>query len=122
MRIAVASSDGKVVNQHFGKAGRFLIYDVQGDTITYRETRENAPACGGGGEGEGHDEDALARAIALISDCEAVICARIGMGAYDELLGHGILPFEARDLIEPAIRTYLNYKRAVERVDERGKR
>lgn len=121
MKIAVASSDGKVVNQHFGKATQFLIYEVDGDAIVYRETRRNAPPCGQGEEGQGHDDAALARAVSLVSDCEAVICARVGMGAYDELIGHGILPFEARDLIEPAIRTYLNYKRAVARVDERGK-
>lgn len=122
MRIAVASSDGKVVNQHFGKATRFLIYEVNGDKIEYKETRKNDPSCGTGEEGQGHDDDALARAIALIADCETVLCARVGMGAYDELMGHGILPFEARDMIEPAIKSYLNYKRAVQRVDERGKK
>jgi predicted Fe-Mo cluster-binding NifX family protein len=28
MRIAVASIDGKDVNEHFGRARRFLIYDL----------------------------------------------------------------------------------------------
>jgi len=33
--IAVASSDGKVVNQHFGKATNFLIFEVEGDNFKY---------------------------------------------------------------------------------------
>ncbi|NJD75470.1 MAG: hypothetical protein FIB08_00040 [Candidatus Methanoperedens sp.] len=28
MRVAVVSSDGKVINQHFGKASRFLIFEI----------------------------------------------------------------------------------------------
>lgn len=28
MRVAIVSSDGKVINQHFGKASRFLIFEV----------------------------------------------------------------------------------------------
>ena len=30
MLIAVASKDGKEINQHFGHAERFLIYEVKG--------------------------------------------------------------------------------------------
>ena len=37
-RIAVVSTDGKTVNDHFGKAERFLIYDVD-DKLTFVEKR-----------------------------------------------------------------------------------
>jgi predicted Fe-Mo cluster-binding NifX family protein len=28
VKVAVVSSDGKVINQHFGKASRFLIFEL----------------------------------------------------------------------------------------------
>ena len=109
MRIAVASSDGKMVNQHFGKATQFLIFDVDGNNMTLRETRSNVPPCGSD-EYEGHSDDAFGRAISLITDCEAVLCSRIGMGAAAELMSHGIRPFEVGDFIEEAIKGYLDYR------------
>ncbi|HWI40276.1 MAG TPA: NifB/NifX family molybdenum-iron cluster-binding protein, partial [Verrucomicrobiae bacterium] len=33
MLIAVASKDGKEINQHFGHAERFLIYEVGGSDV-----------------------------------------------------------------------------------------
>lgn len=46
-KVAVASSDGIVVNQHFGRADTFFIYEVAG-TGNYRflETRTVTPVCG----------------------------------------------------------------------------
>ena len=46
MRIAVASSDGKMVNEHFGRATQFLVMDVHDGKIELVEARESAPACG----------------------------------------------------------------------------
>jgi predicted Fe-Mo cluster-binding NifX family protein len=112
MRIAVASSDGKFVNQHFGRATQFLILDVMGDSINIVELRENLPPCGASEYG-GHDDDALARAIALIADCQAVLCSRIGIGTRSELLSHGIEPVEARDFVEEAVRSYIQHKKGM---------
>ena len=39
-RIAVATSDGIVVNQHFGRADKFRIYDInQDNTFHFKEER-----------------------------------------------------------------------------------
>ncbi|NTW99485.1 MAG: dinitrogenase iron-molybdenum cofactor biosynthesis protein, partial [Geobacteraceae bacterium] len=39
MLIAVASKDGKEINQHFGHAERFLIYDVENGEAKLVEER-----------------------------------------------------------------------------------
>ena len=109
MRIAVASSDGKMVNQHFGKAPQFLILDVVDGRMELVEVRENVPACGSAGYG-GHDDNALSRAVALIAGCEAVLCSRIGIGAQGELRRQGIKPVEIRDFIEPAVQSYVHHR------------
>ncbi len=102
MRVAVVSSDGKVINQHFGKASRFLIFDVDCCKIQFIEVRETKPLCGSAEYG--HADDALSRAISLISDCEAVLCARIGSGAEEELREYGIEPIEAPYFIDEALK------------------
>ena len=33
MLIAVATKDGKLINQHFGHAERFLLYEVEGAAV-----------------------------------------------------------------------------------------
>ncbi|MDD3248411.1 MAG: NifB/NifX family molybdenum-iron cluster-binding protein [Methanosarcina sp.] len=45
MKVAVVSSDGKVINQHFGKAPLFYIFDVGGGKIQFLEVRECTPLC-----------------------------------------------------------------------------
>lgn len=42
-KVAFASSDGKVVNQHFGKAKKFLIFQIGDNGAEYLETRDNKP-------------------------------------------------------------------------------
>lgn len=39
MRVAVASSDGKEVNLHFGKAKNLYIYDIDDEDINFIEER-----------------------------------------------------------------------------------
>ena len=106
MRIAVASSDGKMVNQHFGRANQFLILDVDDSTIELVEVRETAPACGSSEYG-GHEYNALSRGVALIADCEAILCRRIGLGAQAELRSRGIEPVDTGDFIEAAVQSYV---------------
>ena len=106
MKVAVVSSDGKVINQHFGKASRFLIFEVDCGKIQFIEVRETAPLCGSAEYG--HADDALSRAISLIADCEAVLCARIGSDAEEELIKNGIKPIEAPHFIHDALRIISN--------------
>ena len=48
-RIAIASTDGIVVNQHFGHAERFHIIELDAETekYEYTETREAERVCQG---------------------------------------------------------------------------
>ncbi|PWB49684.1 MAG: dinitrogenase iron-molybdenum cofactor biosynthesis protein [Candidatus Methanoperedenaceae archaeon] len=102
MRVAIVSSDGKVINQHFGKASRFLIFEVDDGKIQYIEERKNIPVCGSAETG--HADNALNRTIALISDCQTVLCSRIGGGAEEELKRNGIISVETTHFIHEALR------------------
>jgi len=102
-KVAVASSDGKFVNQHFGKARQFLIVEIKDDgSYEFLELRKNVPTC------HAEDcEDPMARTLNLISDCEAVLVSQVGPGAEDKLIAHGIQPIIIPMLINDAIKHYL---------------
>jgi predicted Fe-Mo cluster-binding NifX family protein len=107
MKVAVVSSDGKVINQHFGKASRFSIFEVDCGEIRFLEVRETVPLFGSADCG--HADDALSKTISLIADCEAVFCARIGSGVEKELRINGIKPVEAPYFIHEALKDiYVN--------------
>lgn len=101
MRVAVISSDGKVINQHFGKASRFLIFDIE-DKIKFIEERKNIPVCGTAEDG--HTDDAIIRTISLIKDCNIILCAKIGGRAEDELKKYGIKSIETPYFICDALK------------------
>lgn len=107
-RIAVASTDGKVVNQHFGRADRFYI--IEADTVNtgrfqLKEIRQTDVFC----EGGEHDDNRLDKAIERIADCEYVLVSRIGYRAANAVEAQGIRVFELPGIISESIEELLNY-------------
>ncbi|MDR3313710.1 MAG: dinitrogenase iron-molybdenum cofactor biosynthesis protein [Oscillospiraceae bacterium] len=103
MRVALASSDGKVVNQHFGRAEVFYILDI-GEQITFVEARKTQPLC----NDFGHDANALAASVALLGDCQAVFAAKVGVGAAQALFAAGLRVFEAPGAVLADIKEHLH--------------
>ena len=121
IRVAVASADGKVVGQHFGRAVRFVICEIEGTDFRFVETRENDPACRANDEnGVEHDEDRLGKAIDCIADCKAVIAARIGDGAASRLAARGIQAFMIPDFIDHALKRLIASGYLSQLSEERG--
>jgi predicted Fe-Mo cluster-binding NifX family protein len=102
MKVAIVSSDGKVINQHFGRASRFLIFEINCGDIRFVEAREITPLCGSADKG--NTDDVLSRTISLITDCKALLCARIGRHPKEELRKKGIEPIEAPFFIHEALK------------------
>ncbi|MFT8314066.1 MAG: NifB/NifX family molybdenum-iron cluster-binding protein [Clostridium sp.] len=98
-KVAIATSDGKFVNQHFGKATKFEIYEVEDKKFNLLEVRENSPACGD----NGHQENAMYDSINLLLDCKIVLISMIGVGPDQVLFDKGILSYETSDSIENAL-------------------
>ena len=107
-KIAFASSDGKVVNQHFGKADKFHIVEINEDNKKYKfiESRDNVPSC----SNFQHSEDSLLNSVKVINDCKAVFVAKIGPGASAKLGSKGIQAIEAPYFIEDILDKILNSK------------
>jgi predicted Fe-Mo cluster-binding NifX family protein len=77
VKVAIASTDGKVVNEHFGRAKFFDIVNLTDEGHAYIERRETDPAC----NGQDDETAAMDALVSLLSDVDVVLVARIGAGA-----------------------------------------
>lgn len=105
IRIAIASSDGIVVNNHFGKAKTFYIYQVTNKEVALLEQRQVEPVCDGGN----HDEERLRENLKILSDCDYLLVSRIGEGARRTASSMGIASFEIPGMIEQSIEQLIKY-------------
>lgn len=84
--VGVASKGDKQINEHFGHAESFLIYEVSASGVNFVETREVEHYCQGG-YGDEDKREAILRALA---DCAACFVARVGDGPRAKLASAGI--------------------------------
>ena len=99
-RVAVASTDGKYVNEHFGRAKQFMVFELDDNGYQFLELRENQPSC----HVENADESGHLQTVKLLKDCKAVLVARIGPGAEQYLVENGIKPLVIPDFIDEALK------------------
>ena len=92
MLIAVASKDGREINQHFGHAERFLIYDVENGAARLVDERKVDRYCSFDPEHplRGHVLRDIADAL---NGCRAVVTAQMGEHPRGELEKLGVEPF-----------------------------
>ncbi len=95
LRVAFATRDGQHVNQHFGWARRFDVYDLDATSSRLAETRELAPA--------GKDELAkIESRLEAVADCAIVHIASIGGTAAARVIKAKIHPVKVPETTEVA--------------------
>jgi len=122
MKLAVITDDGKTISQHFGRALNYMVLTIEDGKITDREMRSKmghnhfSTEAHHEHHGEGHGMDPAshnrhAQMADAISDCQAILCGGMGMGAYQSMLKLNIKPIvtEIRD-IELAAKAYIDGK------------
>lgn len=97
MKVAVATTNGKVIDLHFGDADKFLIYEITDQNGKFKEIREKTDL-----PLESHTDRWVA-SIDLIDDCKAVLCRKIGKEPTIELRKLGIKPIELDCEVENAL-------------------
>jgi len=89
--VAVATKGGGRINEHFGHAKEFQIYELSASGSKFVGHRRVDLYCQGGfGE-----EETLETVVRAINDCTAVFVAKIGACPRDELTAAGIEPVDA---------------------------
>ncbi|MHC1783722.1 MAG: NifB/NifX family molybdenum-iron cluster-binding protein [Anaerolineaceae bacterium] len=123
MKVAVITDDGKTISQHFGRAPYYQVLTIEEGKIVSRETRnkmghnqfQNQPheeenhGAGHGMDAGSHNKHmSMAEAI---SDCTAILCGGMGMGAYESMRRVNIQPI-VTDLqdIDEAVKAFIDGK------------
>ena len=120
MKVAVISDNGTDLSQHFGRAPYYIVFTIEDGKITQRDLREKLGhnQFGSGHHehehGHEHGQDAAshgkhASMAEAISDCQALICGGMGMGAYESLKRLNIKPV-VTDMTdaEAAVKAYID--------------
>lgn len=77
IRIAVTSSDGAHIDEHFGHCGAFRIVGIDTASGRWRieDVRQTEPAC----RNFAHQEEHVQEIADMLSDCRCLLTYRIGM-------------------------------------------
>ncbi len=110
---AVASKGGVLVDQHFGQANDFYIYEYKDENIRFVGRRSVSQYCDGtsscdgmgGGKRDADKEDRIGKILETVGDCSGVVTMRIGDAPRKKLQERGIVAVTTYDRIEDAVRS-----------------
>lgn len=116
--MAVATKGGGVINEHFGHAREFLIYEVSAAGAKLIGHRKTDLYCSGGNTC-GEEEDVLGNIIKALEGCETVLCAKVGFEPWGRLEAAGIAPNgeHAMEPVEEAVMAVWNQMLAAGKLD-----
>ncbi len=99
-KVAIASTDGETVNQHYGRASKFYIYSID-DEVGYDlvEERQVEPVCMDGT----HEISKMEQSVKNFTDCRYIAVSRLGTAASSALSAAGITAMELPGTIDDAI-------------------
>jgi nitrogen fixation protein NifX len=103
MKIAFATTDGINVDEHFGRAGMFAIYELTADGYKLVELRRFADGRDAAieeskGIGELHD-DRVQSKVDELADCKIVFLTEIGGPSAARLVKKGLMPIKVKEVI-----------------------
>lgn len=87
MKVAFTSKTGELIDQHFGMAESFTIWEMGPDDAYLAETIQV-------GKHDDDEEDKIAARVALLKDCAIVYTMQIGGPAAAKLVSHKIQPMK----------------------------
>jgi nitrogen fixation protein NifB len=89
--MAIASKGGGLINQHFGHAREFMVYEASPAGVRFIGHRKTDLYCSGG-DTCGEAESSLDQIIRSLEGCEAVLCSKVGYEPWGALEAAGIQP------------------------------
>lgn len=101
MKIAFATTDEINVDEHFGRAGMFVIYELMKDGYEFLETRRFAEGRDAAieetkGMGQVHD-DRVQMKVDKLEDCKIIYLTEIGGPSAARLVKKGIMPIKVKE-------------------------
>ena len=103
MKVAFATTDSVNVDEHFGRAGAFAIYELTSEGSTFIGMRKFADGRDSAveetkGMGKTHD-DLVEKKVNRLADCKIVYLADIGGPSASRLVRKGIMPIKVKEVV-----------------------
>ena len=103
MKVAFATSNGQQVDEHFGRAGMFAIYEFTDREFHFVEMRQFANGTDMAvvdtrDMGALHD-DAIQNKVDRLSDCKLIYLTEIGGPSAARLVKKGIMPMKVKEVV-----------------------
>jgi nitrogen fixation protein NifX len=103
MKVAFATTDGKNIDEHFGRAGMFAIYDITETGHRFVEMRKFADGMDKAvvdtrDTGPLHDS-AVQNKVDRLADCKLIYLTEIGGPSAARLVKKGIMPMKMKEII-----------------------
>jgi len=117
MKVAFATTDGINVDEHFGRAGKFSIYDLKPEGYRFLEIRKFGEDLDmkiiESRESAQLHEDRIIDKVDKLADCKIVYLTEIGGPAAAKLARRGVMPVKVKEpvSIEDSIRKLLDTAR-----------
>jgi nitrogen fixation protein NifX len=101
VKVAFATTDGINVDEHFGRAGMFVIYELMKDGYVFLETRKFADGRDvviekTKGRGQIHD-DIVQIKVDKLEDCKIIYLTEIGGPSAARLVKKGVMPIKIKE-------------------------
>ena len=133
MKIAAITDDGKTISAHFGRAEKCAVIEVKDGKIVGQELRDKPGHAGGEhdhdhehdlehddlqvhvhspnhhhGGSQHHGQHRFHEKLAVMDDCQVVLCRGMGNPAYEKLVEAGLTPILTDIVdIETAVQAYI---------------
>lgn len=103
MKIAFATTDGINVDEHFGRAGMFAVYEMNEEGYAFVEMRKFAEGRDAEieetrGRGDIHDEKVQGK-VDRLADCTIIYLTEIGGPSAARLVKKGIMPVKVKEMV-----------------------
>ncbi len=103
MKVAFATTDGINVDEHFGRAGMFAVYELTPEKYLFVELRKFADGLDNAivetrGQGGLHDDRVQAK-VEKLADCKIIYLTEIGGPSAARLIKKGIMPVKVKEAV-----------------------
>jgi len=103
MKVAFATTDNTSVNEHFGRAGSFAVYDMTAEGYRFVEIRKFADGMDrtvmdSRDSGPLH-ESAVQNKVDRLADCKLIYLTEIGGPSAARLVQKGIMPMKVKESV-----------------------
>ncbi|NTU42539.1 MAG: nitrogen fixation protein NifX [Nitrospirales bacterium] len=103
MKIAFATTDGKNVDEHFGRAGMFAVYEMTAEGYKFLEMRKfsdgrDTEVEKSKGKEELH-ESLVQGKVERLADCKVIYLTEIGGPSAARLARKGVMPVKVKEVV-----------------------